>query len=412
VKPAALLSSPKLLWPLGLALLVLTVWLVSPGRAHRWGGFSFSPRDGAGFQVVPGPWGELEVWDLRLEIPEEFVGKEELAPRPTRWNFGNITEADARQLLAVQGCTTADTEAILRSARTEPGFGALVAEPPEEVVLRIPPEVRSRLYLFLSRNPANRYYQEPVYLPGAQVERILRKKSFSSPREIRRLLERLVYPRNGFAYFSDPEIILRHLPNDGERMEFLRSIFAVDAVQAGLRILPGSDLEKPLTYWTRAMPGVTAKDLKPLLESFRNLQDPGSLSLLYVLPPMARLRLYTTPRPEEMAAAKPPDCHWTALNFFRNEPDPRLSDNAYASEFIKNHYYQIGRANQPGDLLLVLNPQGQVIHSATYIAADLYFTKNGLNVAQPWVLMREKDLTPLFSKLVPARLAYFRKKEL
>jgi len=412
MKPSALLPPLKLLCPLGLALLILAVWLVSSGLAYRSEGFPFFSKSASDYQLVPGPWGELEIWNLRLEIPEEFVGKEELAPRPTCWNFGKITETDVRQLLVVQGCTNADTEAIIRSARVEPGSGEFVAKPPESVVLRLPPEVRNRLYLFLSRNPANRYHLEPVYLPATQVKQILRKKSFSSPREIQNLLDRLVYPRNGFIYFSDPEIILRHLPSDVERMEFLRAIFAVDAARAGLRLSQDSDLEKPLTYWTRSTPGVTAKDLKPLMESFRNLKEAGPLSILYVLPPMARLRLYTTPHPEEMAAPKPPDCHWTALNFFRDEPDPRLSENQFASEFIKNNYYQIGQATQPGDLLLVLNPQGQVVHSATYIAADLYFTKNGLNVAQPWVLMREKDLIPLFSKREPAHSAYFRKKEL
>lgn len=407
-----LLSSPKVLWPLGLAGLALVLWLVSPSLAYRFGGFSFSSPGGQGYQLVTGPWGELEVWELRLEIPEEFVGKEELAPRPTQWNFGKITLEEARQLLALQGFSSAGVEGLLREASVQAGTGELMVRPTEEAVLRIPPEVRSQLYLFLSRHPANRYYQEPVYLPEAERERILRQKQFSSPLEIRKLLDRLSYPRNGYAYFSDPEIVLRHLPDDRERMQFLRAIFAVNAVRAGLRVEPGSDLQKPLTYWTFSMPGVTVKDLKPLLESFQNLKNAGTLSILYVLPPMARLRLYTTPRPEEMAATKPPDCHWTALNFFRPEPDPKLSDNQYASQFIKDHYYQIGQASQPGDLLLLLNPQGQVMHSATYVAGDIYFTKNGLNVAQPWVLMREADLLPLFSKIQLARPAYFRKRDL
>jgi hypothetical protein len=89
-----------------------------------------------------------------------------------------------------------------------------------------------------------------------------------------------------------------------------------------------------------------------------------------------------------------------------------MSDNQYASDYIKNNFTQISQPSQPGDLLLLLNPQGQVLHSATYLAGNIYFTKNGLNVVQPWVLMREKDLLPLFSKHEPAHPAYFRKRDL
>ncbi len=64
----------------------------------------------------------------------------------------------------------------------------------------------------------------------------------------------------------------------------------------------------------------------------------------------------------------------------------------------------------PGDLVLLLDNQNKVIHSAVYIADDIVFTKNGINFAQPWVMMHEKDMVGHFSGLNPVRVAYFRKR--
>jgi len=393
-------------------LVGLAVWFASHGMAHRGDGIAGLLGRDQGYEIMEGPWGDLMVWDLRLEVPEEFITREELSPRPTQWNFGKMSLDQARNVLAIQGCSPAQADSLLQNGPMPSPSGEFIIQPPESAVLRLKSEPRNDLYAFLAQQSGNRYYQEPVYLPPTQMEKLLRENKFSHPEELRLLLQKLVYPRNGYQYFSDPEIILRHLANDRERVDFLRGIFAVDAVRAGLRVQTSQDCEKPLAYWTHSMPGVTASDLKPLLESFYKLKDPGPLSILYVLPPMARLRLYTTPRPEEVKGVKPPDCHWTAQNFFRREPDPRMSDNQYASDYIKNNFTQISQPSQPGDLLLLLNPQGQVLHSATYLAGNIYFTKNGLNVVQPWVLMREKDLLPLFSKHEPAHPAYFRKRDL
>lgn len=62
-----------------------------------------------------------------------------------------------------------------------------------------------------------------------------------------------------------------------------------------------------------------------------------------------------------------------------------------------------------GDLFLLLNAQGGVIHSAVYIADDVVFTKNGINYAQPWILMHEKMMIGTFSALEPVKVAYFRR---
>jgi hypothetical protein len=64
-----------------------------------------------------------------------------------------------------------------------------------------------------------------------------------------------------------------------------------------------------------------------------------------------------------------------------------------------------------GDLIFLTNENGQIIHSAVYIAADLVFTKNGNNFKEPWVLMRMKDLLQTYLVTDPARAVAFRSKD-
>jgi hypothetical protein len=62
------------------------------------------------------------------------------------------------------------------------------------------------------------------------------------------------------------------------------------------------------------------------------------------------------------------------------------------------------------DLVFLLNAQDGVIHSAVYITDDVVFTKNGINYAQPWILMHEKMMIGIFSALEPVKVAYFRRR--
>ena len=105
-----------------------------------------------------------------------------------------------------------------------------------------------------------------------------------------------------------------------------------------------------------------------------------------------------------------PDCHWTSLNYFNETPDPKMSDSDYASRYISDNYYQIAKPGVPGDLVLLLNPQDQVIHSSVYIADDVVYTKNGINYAQPWILMKIDDMQGSYSRLAPVKVAYMRRK--
>lgn len=70
-----------------------------------------------------------------------------------------------------------------------------------------------------------------------------------------------------------------------------------NSVVLNLLIRHKAAIDKPLNYWALSMSGVLHKDLKHLLEAQRRLPQGGSISILYLLPPLARERLFTSPLP-------------------------------------------------------------------------------------------------------------------
>ena len=358
--------------------------------------------------IHSGPWGDIQEWDIRVEQAMEYVSFDRTSSEGPLWNFGSLTAPAVQNVLMSSGLSSEDTGKLLLNQVKNPS-GAFVIKPDDSILLGLAPEVRSKLYLALSENPSNRLQNAPYFIPRGDVMRLFDKKHDSNAKAIA-LMKKLLYVRNGYTYFSDPEVILRNIPDPEERAEFLQSLTSQNAVLLRILIKPDTDIDKPLYYWGLTGPGVRLKDLRPLFEAQQRLKDGGSISILYLLPPMVRERLFTTPLPSVEGNKKQPDCHWTALNFFSETPDDRMSDNDFASSFIAQNYYEIGKPGLQGDLVLLFNEKNRVIHSSVYLADDILFTKNGVNFAQPWILMREKDMIGYFSALEPVKVAYFRRK--
>lgn len=391
-----------LFWSLILVAVVVATHVVDARREHD--------STGTSPVIRSGPWGDLQEWDIRLEQPLEYVGFERIAGDGPIWSFGTLSPHAVHDLLISCGCSEAQTEKFLRTQMQGTG-NVLILKPDAESILSLAPEVRSKLYLALGLNSSNRFQASPYYIPEGDPQRLF--KDFGNiDSHILSTMRQLLYKRHGFTYFSDPELVIRGISSEKDRMKFLQALTAQNSVLLRLLIRNRADIDKPLNYWALSMPGVLLKDLRPFLESQRRLPQGGSISILYLLPPLARERLFTAPLPPKPDDGKLPDCHWTALNFFNLSPDPKMSDVEHASRFISENYYEIAQPAIAGDLLLLLDPQGRVVHSAVYLADDVVFTKNGINYAQPWILMRIKDLQASFSALEPMKVAYFRRKGL
>ncbi len=352
-------------------------------------------------------WGELMTLEIDLEQPEEYVSFEATTDRTAVWTFTDKTLKQTREILTECGMSPGLIDSTLAPGKVEDTPQATLVRPGDEAVAALPADVRARLYAILSQWPANRYMANPYHLPTEELPALLNANDV--PAAALDLLKKLTYLQAGKRMFSDLEVVLHQIPSEKGRLQVLKMLTYQTAVLARLRLRPDSDVDKLLGYWG-AMPGVRSKDLRPLLDSIRKTVDGGTISLLYLLPPFARERLYTFPLPSQAEDVKM-DCHWTAMNFFSETPDPRFQDNAFASNYIKQNCYQIGKPSMIGDLVFLLNTKGEVIHSAVYIADDLVFTKNGINFAQPWILMRIPNMREAFTVTEEPQIAYYRRKQ-
>jgi hypothetical protein len=192
------------------------------------------------------------------------------------------------------------------------------------------------------------------------------------------------------------------------------------AVLARLRLGPDADMEQIAQYWGL---GGRRKDLLPFLNSLHREEGGRNGNLEYLLPDFARERLYRRPTARDNLAGNnlagaaekdvKEDCFWSAFNFFNDVPDNRVEDT-HTLAGLDRYYDPISVPNQLGDVLILTAHDGVPVHAAVFLADDVYFTKNGTNRAQPWILMRLADVLETYhfqhSGSDPAGVHYFRRK--
>jgi len=377
---------------------------------------SMQPRSALGFgQPSPltalkpetnPPWGELVKYDLEVEQPDEYVAFEPISNRVAQWFFPGCNPAQVRELLQANGLNSKQIEQALASAAVVAENNQTVLTPSLELVRSLSPEVRRHLYTELARTDRNRYMRFPYCFMTNRAEEFFAKSGMSA--DIIEMVSKLTYERNGTFYFSDVELVLNQIPVSEDRQLFFKTLSRSSVVMARLRVRPDTDVDKLLGYWAGNR-FVRQKDLKPLLESVKRRDEGGTVSLVYLLPPFARERLFTSPLPSQPGDPNM-DCHWTAMNFFNSEPDYHFSDLSYTAAYVKTNYYPIAQPTAYGDIVFLLDHDGNAIHSAVYIADDIVFTKNGNNYAQPWVMMRLPNLLSLYSISDTPRVACYRHK--
>lgn len=350
----------------------------------------------------PAPWGELVTSDIELEQPEEYVGFDSNTNQTPTWVFSSLAPDRVRALLVWCGMSADQADRFLVPEIVDATTSNTTVHPGENLILAMDPKVRAKLYAELSHDPVNHFMRFPVCFPGRSFEERFGNNHLSPA--IVELMRKLLYTRGDIQCFSDLEIVQRHLSSEKERLQWLKALSSQNAVLASVRIRPDTDIDKLLGYWER---GIQVKDVRPLLESIKRLPGGGTVNLLHLLPPFARDRLYTSPLPTKPGDPSL-DCHWSTLNFFNETPDDRLADPKFASGYLSSNYYQVAKPSLYGDVILVLDEHGDAIHSGVYLADDIIFTKNGNNYAQPWKLMRLKDLTALYALGNTPNLAIYR----
>lgn len=352
----------------------------------------------------PPAWGQLQTRDIDLEQPEEYVAYQLDKQQVETWIFPGMTPDQVRATMQSCGVGDKGIDRALSPACLTARSPDTIITPDSELVFSLSPAVRAKLYDVLAQFPVNEFMYFPFSFVGNNFD-----EKFGGgrvPDTVVASLKKLLYPRGGTQRFSDLGILLQQVPDEKERLTLLKVLSCQSAVLARINIWPDTDVDKLIGYWNR---GLQLKDIRPLLESLRNVPEGASVSILYFLPQFARQRLYTFPRPSQPGDPVM-DCHWSTMNFFNETPDNHFTDTRYTAAYLQANYYQIAKPSAYGDLVFLLNRDGNAIHSAVYLADDLVFTKNGNNISQPWMLMHLKDLLAEYATDETPRMAVYRNK--
>jgi hypothetical protein len=386
-----------------LAAAMVTYGVTRPGHAQPVSAMEAGRNAGPAPAQVPA-WGELAVRDIKIKPPEEYLAFEVQHITPPAWNFDGTSVDRIRQIMLASGLTQEQVNSTLVSSRISVSASTVSVRPDNELVSSLSPQIRAKLYHELGRNAGNEHMRYPFCYSADQFEEAFSAEKISPA--VTAMVKKLLYPRGNLQCFSDYELVLLQIQDKEEQMRLLSVLASESAVMAGVRIRPDTDIDKLLGYWTWPG-GVRAKDVEPLLESQKSIPD-GRIGLVYLLPQFARQRLYTFPMPTRPGDPTM-DCHWSTMNFFNDVPDDHFTDPAYTVKYLEKNYYQIAKPTKYGDIILFLEGESNnAIHSAVYLCDDIVFTKNGNNMAQPWMLMHLRDLTTKYESDGPGRMLVYR----
>ena len=211
--------------------------------------------------------------------------------------------------------------------------------------------------------------------------------------------------------------MLTQLPTYEEKVRFMKALTRQRTMLLRVRLTRNSDLATLRSYWAH---GPSATNTKAFLESMiQGGSGDTFVTLMTLLPPLPASLLYDYPLSHAATfedASQIRDCHWTSLNFFRDPADEQPVDRANFPQLLAEHYYPVATDPRFGDLLILTKPDGDIVHSAVFIADDIVYTKNGATSFFPWMFSTVPDLLKQYSFLAPdgqqLALRYFRNKEL
>ncbi len=355
-------------------------------------------------EAKPGPWGEVEYSRIVIEPPDEFMAADYDAA-PSRWNFDGYDAAKLDQLW-LQASLTADQLRALRDpAIRETSPRGIVVRPPDSLVASLSTESRAVIYNTLAGLPENQLQTEPFRFRDEMLEEWF-SHSNVDPAIVDRIRQ-LLYRRGNAMLFSDPGLVLPHVPTAAGRVHLIKTLARKSTLLVKLRVRPGSDIESIAAYWSSN--GRRRKDVTSLLHSLARQPEGMTLDIVHLLPRFARGLLYTYPSPE-IPPELSPDCHWTAMNFFNDVPDHRFDDISYLRDVLLTTYSPVTGSPVMGDLLLMTRADGEVVHTSVYIADEIVFTKNGRSPSIPWTLTTLPDLQAFYPANPPLELRTFRRK--
>ncbi len=416
----------------GVATLLTVPWILVAAMAMRGGSLANAstrvPSDSPGSSAARaapttspasleirmsqiGPWGQMQIVPIVLELPDEYLPMPTALDRLTQWNFTGHTRAEAMDQCRLSGFTESQLSE-LGEANWNEADGRCVVYPPDPLVMSLSAETRSRLYRELALDKANTVSVDPYWFRPGRVDFRFRGSDLSS--KTMEVFKRLLYPGGeNVLLFADVLPAMRAIGDPIEQRKFARALTRKRALMARLLIDLDTDTNALADYWGARG---RRKDVLPILNSLKynvvaGIERPAGINVIALLPPFARERLYNHADAGHASPGLKEDCFWSAFNFFADQTDDRVNDMDYLATVLQRDYYKIDAPTQVGDVVLVADDSGNAIHAANYIADDVVFTKNGISITQPWILQSMNDMLEAYRiKSRTLKVVYFRKR--
>jgi hypothetical protein len=352
----------------------------------------------------PGPWGELQVRTVYLEPPENILAIVAKPTSVTRWTFEQTTEKGVREIMEKAGLPSAVIGRLLSPTQVVASGNSVVVLPKVEDLLAISQEARSALYAELAKSAANEYQRDPVFIHGGDIEDWLAETEITKPQQ--ELLRKLLWRRGSALVFSDIQALLTLAKNSDEVAAVFRTITRVRSLLVELKLPLKEGRAEFINYWSA---GTLNAERAPFLVAITRRRAPQMIDITQFLPTLARRRVYTFPTAAMGLKGRLPDCHWTSLNFFEEEPKDLFLDSAKASEHLLSGYVAIDPPFKFGDVLCFLD-NGEGLHTCVQVADDIVLTKNGESILAPWTFMSLKDLEEIYRRSANTRVQGYRLK--
>jgi len=352
----------------------------------------------------PGPWGDLQVRTVYLEPPENILAIVSKPTSVTRWTFEQTTEKGVREIMEKAGLPSAVIGRLLSPTQVVASGNSVVVLPKVEDLLAISQEARSALYAELAKSAANEYQRDPVFIHGGDIEDWLAETEITKPQQ--ELLRKLLWRRGSALVFSDIQALLTLAKNSDEVAAVFRTITRVRSLLVELKLPLKEGRAEFINYWSA---GTLNAERAPFLVAITRRRAPQIIDITQFLPTLARRRVYTFPTAAMGLKGRLPDCHWTSLNFFEEEPKDLFLDSAKASEHLLSGYVAIDPPFKFGDVLCFLD-NGEGLHTCVQVADDIVLTKNGESILAPWTFMSLKDLEEIYRRSANTRVQGYRLK--
>lgn len=352
--------------------------------------------------LAEGNWGRVESIPFLLSPPMELIShyQHELTPQP--WYFPSSTLTDVAALLHESGLDADQTRELLSRARLRAEINGVEITPPPELVSALSPSARCVLYDWLGDHDINSAQANAFRFLGTSLDDWFQKAPLAD--ETIERVRPYVFQRGPYLVFADLAQVAQHCVI-GELSRLVKVLSRELTLRLNLHVGEHDRLPEIARYWGA---GQRDDEFLTLLESVTHLTGDHVIDVVHLLPPFARRVLYTYPKPRKDGLDHRRDCHWSAMNFFRDEPDDQFADLAYVARVMDSSMLCPSDGPQLGDVAVFLANDTDAIHSAVYIADDVYLTKNGPAINRPWILMRLNDLRHFYPKGRPQSIRYYR----